>query len=135
MTLGAASRLLVIIFIFASGCDRAATLTPPAHVTRVDVTDNNTHLIKRIDSQRKIDAIVKFVSQHRSGWTRPLTGVPVGQLYANFYNEDKFLGHFGIGPGFFETSLAGDLFRSRRASEPETHAFIVLLDVKDTHIR
>src|SRR5439155_19396903 len=115
------SRLLVIAFIFAGDYGHAATLTPPSRVTRFDIIDNNRHVIKRIDSQREINALVAFVAQRRSGWIQPLAGVPVARLYADFYDGDELVGHFGVGPGFFETSLAGDQFRSRDAAKPETH--------------
>jgi hypothetical protein len=129
------SRLLVIAFVFTGNYVYAATLTLPSRVTRVDVTDNNMHVIKRIDSQREISAIVAFVAQRRSGWIQPLAGVPVARLYADFYEGDRLVGHFGVGPGFFETSLAGDHFRSRGAAESETQAFLSLIGMERTELQ
>ena len=95
----------------------------PSHVTHVDVTHNNMHFIKRIDSQRDIDTIIAFVSQRRSGWVQPLAGVPVARLYVCFYDGDKIAGDFGVGPGFFETDLAGDQFRSKDAANQRRRLF------------
>jgi hypothetical protein len=127
--------LLIFILTFTAGCGQARTLIPPSHVTHVDVTDNNMHFIKRIDSQRDIDTIIAFVSQRRSGWVQPLAGVPVARLYVCFYDRDKIAGHFGVGPGFFETDLAGDQFRSKDAAKSETETFLALIGMENVQLQ
>jgi hypothetical protein len=124
------SSLLIFILTFIAGCGQARTLISPSHVTHVDVT-NNMHFIKRIDSQRDIRAIIAFVSQRRSGWVQPLAGVPVARLYVCFYDGDKINGHFGVGPGFFETDLAGHQFCSKDAAKSETETFLALIGMKN----
>ena len=130
-------RLIVwacaLIVIFAAGCERGKSLTPPTNVTRINITGPNERFILRVDHQDKIEAIVKFVSEHRSGWTRPMNGVPFASDYAYFYDGDKVLGHFAVGRGFFETDLTGDSFRTREASTLETDAFLSLIGLQGAH--
>ena len=127
--LGASAVWHLAVFFARFPCKRQE----PSHVTHVDVTHNNMHFIKRIDSQRDIDTIIAFVSQRRSGWVQPLAGVPVARLYVCFYDGDKIAGDFGVGPGFFETDLAGDQFRSKDAAKSETETFLALIGMKNVH--
>jgi hypothetical protein len=122
-----------LALIFAAGCERGKSLTPPANVTLIKITGPNMRFILRIDNESKIAAIVKFVSEHRSGWTQPMAGVPVASYYAYFYNGDKVLGHFAVGGGFFETDLAGD-FLSREATKSETDAFLALIGLQGARL-
>jgi hypothetical protein len=131
MALGPFARLLIIPLLFAGACEHAHTLRPPAHITHIDVMRRSIQLVKRIESQHDISAIVAFVSEHSSGWTEPLAGVPVAQIYAYFYDGDQVRGHFGVGPGFFESDLAGD-FRSIGATRSETDRFLALLGMQGT---
>src|SRR5690348_7480251 len=122
-----------LALIFAAGCERGKSLTPPTDVTLIKVTGPNKRFILRVDDQNKIAAIVKFVSEHRSGWTRPMAAVPVAPYYAYFCNGDKELGHFAAGAGFFETDLAGD-FLTREAAKSETDAFLALIGLQGVRL-
>jgi hypothetical protein len=135
MTLANASRFLLLAFVCSAACETASTLTAPSGVTRVDVTGTNMRLVKRIDSPSDISAIVAFVSQNRDGWTQPMAGVPVARLYAYFYDGDRIAGHFGVGPGFFETDLAGDHFRSKDATKSECDTFLALIGMRGTQLK
>jgi hypothetical protein len=122
-----------LALIFAAGCERGKSLTPPTNVTLIKITGPNKRFIMRVDNESKIAAIVKFVSEHQSGWTQPMAGVPVASYYAYFYNGDKVLGQFAVGGGFFETDLAGD-FRSREATKSETDAFLALIGLQGVRL-
>ena len=122
--------IFTLTLVFAAGCERGKSLTPPTNITRVNITGPNMRFILPIDTESKIAAIVKFVSEHRSGWTRPMAGVPVASYYAYFYDGDTVLGHFSVGQGFFETDLTGDSFRTREATTSETDAFLALIGLQ-----
>jgi hypothetical protein len=119
-----------LALIFAAGCERGKSLTPPTNVTRINITGPNMRFILRVDNESKIAAIVKFVSEHRSGWTRPMASVPVAPYYAYFYDGDKVLGQFAVGEGFFETDLAGGSPLTREATKSETDAFLALIGLQ-----
>jgi hypothetical protein len=123
-----------LALVFAAGCERGKSITPPTNVTLIKITGSNMRFIKRIDDDGQIAALLKFVSEHRSGWTQPMAGVPVASYYAYFYDGDKVLGHFAVGGGFFETDLAGDFFRSREATKSETDAFLALIGLQGARL-
>jgi|SRR5262245_51542390 len=132
MTFANALRFLLLAFVCSTARGTSGTLTAPLGITHVDVTGTNMRFIKRIDKSSDISAIVAFVSQRRDGWTQPVAGVPVAQLYAYFYNGDRVAGHFGVGPGFFETDLAGDHFRSKDATKSECNTLLALIGMRST---
>jgi hypothetical protein len=132
MTLVGLSRLTTAAVVCIAGCSAPAReLSVPDHVTHVEITGRSMDVLRRIDEPTKIAAILDFVRDHRSGWNTPLAGVPVGRLSAVFYNGKTCLGHFSVGPRFFETDLAGD-FRSINASDSETATFLSLVDMAGT---
>ena len=128
------SRLTAAAVVCIAGCSAPnRDLNVPDHVTRIEITGRSMDVLRRIDQPAKIAAILEFVRDHRSGWNTPLAGVPVGRLSAVFYNGKMCLGHFSVGPRFFETDLAGD-FRSINASDSETTTFLSLVDMEGTSL-
>jgi|GEM_PF-3594987 hypothetical protein len=125
--------IFALAIVFAAGCERGKPLTPPANVTLIKITGPNMRFILRIDNESKIAAVVKFVSEHRPGWTRPMAAMPVATYYAYFYNGDKVLGQFAVGGGFFETDLAGDLL-TKDATKSETDAFLALIGLQGARL-
>jgi hypothetical protein len=126
----AVSYISALVFVFTIGCETGRDLTPPESVTHVNITGLNMRFIRRIDNRRQIAAIVKFVSERQSRWTQPWAGVPVASYYAYFCDGNKILGHFAVGGGFFESDLAGNYFRSRKATKSETDAFLTLIGIQ-----
>jgi hypothetical protein len=76
-------------------------LPPLPRVTRVDITDNSAKVFRRIETPAEVQRIVQFADDHKSGWHTPWAGVPVPSLHAAFYDGDRYVGHFGVGGGFF----------------------------------
>ena len=64
-----------------------------------------------------IQALRQFVNAYPAGWTVPFAGPPVGQVYFDFYAEDRMVGNFYVGPHFFGRDHGG--FFSRTATDDE----------------
>jgi hypothetical protein len=123
---------LWLICVSASSAS-TRTLTLPSPITGVEVSGRSMDVFRRIDSPAKIAQIMRFVGERRSGWETPWAGVPVPRFQAVLYHGKTCMGHFGVGPRFFETDLAGD-FRSRPATDSETEAFLNLIDMRGTRL-
>src|SRR5205085_10908468 len=67
------SFISVLTLTCIAACSEAPhTLTTPASVTHVNITDEHGfHVLKRIDSASDITGIIRFANEHRSGWTAP----------------------------------------------------------------
>jgi len=123
----------------ANGGDNGKPLwsSPPAgaityprlgKVTRTKVRTRSGRALKTVTAREQLDKVVAFVDGQRTGWERPWSGIPVPQVTAEFYDGATFKGHFGVGPGFFETHREGD-FASKSATAAECAAFLRLLGV------
>jgi hypothetical protein len=117
--------LLVICTSFAA-CRRGHTVPQLQKVTRVEITDRNTRVLKRIEDKGDIFRLVSFVDQHRKGWQPPAGEIPIPRVHADFYDGPTFLAGFGVGRGFFETHRDG-LFLSKSASESDQKKFLELI--------
>jgi hypothetical protein len=109
-----------------AGCGRGHTVAQLSKVTRVEITDRNTRVLKRIEDTGEISRIVNFVDHHREGWTTPLADIPIPRVHADFYDGAAFLAGFGVGRGFFETHRDG-MFLSKSASESDQKRFLELI--------
>jgi hypothetical protein len=109
-----------------AACGRAHTVAELSKVTRVEITDRNTRVLKRIEDKGEIFRIVSFVNQHRKGWTAPTTGLPIPRVHADLYEGPTFVAGFGVGRGFFETHRDG-IFLSKNASESDQKKFLELI--------
>ena len=124
---------LLIATAMAVGCcaltPGTKTYSPLGPVTRVEVHVNG-RTVQVIDDPVRVARIVEYADAHRQDWggTSDMFGVPVPRVSADFYEGDKFRGHFGVGPGYFETQREGD-FASRVASKREEREFLELLDM------
>lgn len=122
----------------ALACAACAPAPPPMPLLqgteRVEVkADGGGTTLATITEPAKVDALVAFVNARREGWGTPWAGVPVPRVRADFYGA-KFQGHFGAGPGFFETQRAGG-FWSRDADDDEIAVFARLAGVPVERIR
>jgi hypothetical protein len=97
-------------------------------VTLIEIKNNSDEMIRRIEDREQVREIVSFVDKERSDWSHPWYGVPVPKVVANFYDGDKFKGHFGVGAKFLETQREGD-FVSKHATTEQCRAFLSLLSV------
>jgi hypothetical protein len=120
-----AAALLIVLALAA--CE-THSFPPLQHVTRIDVRTNLDAPITTITDQSQIASVVAFVNARSDKWKAPWYGVPVPTVVANFYREETFLGHFGVGSDFFEIHRSGAFF-SRSASDVERREFMKLLAV------
>ena len=79
-----------------------------------------------ITNSARIDELREFVNSYSAGWTVPLTGPPVGELYFDFYREGELIGNFYYGPGFFGRDHGG--FFSRSVTDEETRKLSSILE-------
>jgi len=97
---------------------------PFVSATRIEVRGLRGGPTTHINDPARVHAITEFVNRFPDGWggSSGLLGVPVPALAADFYKKDEFLGHFGVGPDFFETQRDGS-FDSRRANDADIRTF------------
>ena len=117
--------LMVACTSFAA-CGRSHTTAQLPKVTRVEITDRNTQVLKRVENAAEISRIVSFVDQHRKGWMVPSGDIPIPRVHADFYDGPTFVAGFGVGRGFFETHRNG-VFLSKTASESDQKKFLELI--------
>ena len=98
------------------------------NVTRIEIKNSHDEILNTIEDGEQIQKVVAFVKNQRSGWGRPWYGIPVPQIVANFYDGDRFKGHFGVGPRFFEIQQHGD-FASKEASAEQCLEFLRCIGV------
>jgi len=132
------NRMKVIFkaVIFASllftqfSCSKTTSFPPVGKVTKIEVTNNMSTPLKKITEKNQIAKITAFVDKNSSGWGGfgDWAGVPVPKVVINFYDGEKFKGHFGVGANFFETQRNGD-FMSQNASEGEREEFLNLIGI------
>jgi hypothetical protein len=103
------------------------TLPALPSLTRVDITGNDTRVLRTISDASSIAQVAAFVEEHRSGWTAPFPDTPVPRLHAYFYKGKELVGNFGVGPGFFETQYSLGLWLSRSASRADEARFLQLI--------
>jgi hypothetical protein len=98
-----------VLFLALCGCDDSSlvtqtivgeTLPPIADVSRVGVRVRGS-LEQEITSPAKIEELLQFVNSYDAEWRVPFAGPPVGQIYFDFYDGEKFVGNFYVGPSFF----------------------------------
>jgi hypothetical protein len=100
-------------------------------VTRAEVRTNQDKLIKEISDPGQIRQLVAFVNARRTGWGSRIDGVPVPERVVNFYEGEKFAGHFGWGRDFFETQRDDRGFFSREADPEEVKEFQRIIGADD----
>ena len=122
------------------GCRLVAPLAsypPLGAVARIEVkTGSIDGPMRVIDDPAEVARVVAFVDERRGGWggSADWVGVPVPQVSADFYSGSEFLGHFGVGPGFFECHRKGS-FASQSCTESEERHFLELLGLPDHNLR
>ena len=127
--------LLVSLTVIANW-GSAKTYPELGRVTRIEVRTNDRKNIKTIIEPNQTSKIVVFVDSQRSGWggSKDMFGVPVPLVILDFYAEQDFKGHFGIGDGFFETQRIGD-FASKSVSEDEEQELLNLIGISGELLR
>ena len=100
---------------------------PIVGATRITVVDPGNSPSDITDPVR-ITSICAFINRRSGGWggANDMYGVPVPRMRADFFAGKSFLGHFGVGDGFFE-SQRGGTFASRPASRDEVAEFAGLI--------
>ncbi len=124
------------IAVFASllllqfSCGKTASFPPIGKVTKIEVRSNMDAPLKKITDKDRIAKISAFVDSNATGWggTNDWAGVPVPKIVVNFYDGEKFKGHFGVGANFFETQRSGD-FMSKNASKVQREEFLALVGI------
>jgi hypothetical protein len=140
-------RFTVVLFaVFAltasGGCIAAPKKNYPPldQISRIEIHTGSNHIdqkpVRAINDPGEVTRIVEYVNGHCSGWggTSDMFGVPVPQVEAYFYAGDRFEGHFGVGPGFFETQRAGD-FSSKTIEVKDEQEFLALIGLPDYDLR
>jgi len=124
--------LSLVSLLFMAGCSGSKTFPELGRVTKIEVRTNESENIKTIVDPNQISRIVAFVDSQRSGWggSGDMYGVPVPRVILDFYDGEKFEGHFGIGKGFFEAQRVGD-FASKSIAEGEEQEFLNLIGISD----
>ena len=92
--------------------------------------------LKKITDKKQISKISAFVDKNASDWggVSDWAGVPVPKVVFNFYDGEKFKGHFGIGSNFFETQRNGD-FVSKNASKSEREELLILAGIDKSLVK
>lgn len=130
--------VILLVFLSALGAMTYVFLNPPTRsfkplgtATEIKVYDRNGVKVADIHDPKRIVLIREFVNRYRSGWggSSDMMGVPIPSMKANFLNGQAFIGHFGAGPGFFETQRDGD-FASLRVADNDRKAFQELLGLR-----
>ncbi len=123
--------LSLALLLFIAGCSGSKTFPEMGRITRIEVRTNERENIKTIVEPNQISKIVAFVDTHRFGWggSGDMYGVPVPRVILDFYEDENFKGHFGIGKGFFETQRVGDV-ASKSISEVEGQEFLNLVEIR-----
>jgi len=122
------------LFIAAvSGCAGKTNFPPIDGASRIEIIANSNERLKTITNPQEIIVILAFINARCEGWggIRDAAGVPIPVVTLDFYAEEKFRGHFGIGSGFFETQRVGDS-ASRGASSKEQKKLASLLHIPET---
>src|SRR5262245_52201200 len=90
------------VMLNACGSSRPKFTYPElGKLTDIVVKDNDSRKeIKTILDQHQLDAVVKFINSHRSGWSPPRFTFPASKLQLFLYG-DGFKGSFGINKSSF----------------------------------
>jgi len=119
----------------AAGCSSAPRDFPPwKRVTRVEVLktdDPRGDVVKEIRDPGQIARIVAFANANLTGYREPWFGEPLPAIDVAFYDRRRYVGHFGVGPEFFEIHRGSITFMSRPASEQQVHEIMQLINVDD----
>ena len=94
------------------------TLPPIGEADRIEVRRHGmtgpSHQITEIST---IEDLRGFINSYPAGWSVPLSGPPIGQVYFDFFYRDTFIGNFYVGPRFFGRDHGN--FFSRSATDDE----------------
>lgn len=129
------SRLIAFPLMSIFGCSSPPRNFPPwRRVTRVEVlrTDKpDGDLIKEIRDPEQVARIVAFANDNLTGYREPWFGEPLPAIDVAFYDRRRYVGHFGVGPEFFEIHRGSITFMSRPASEPQVREIMRLINIDD----
>lgn len=73
--------------------------------------------VNEIRDQARIDKLQLFINALPPKWSVPWSGPPVGKISISFYEKEKFVGNFDVGPDFFGRN--GSDFWSQSASKQQ----------------
>lgn len=106
------------------------TYSELSNLTEIVIKDNDRwEQIKTIRDQHEIDAVVKFINDHRSGWSTPRFNFPIPRLQLSLYRDGTFEGSFGISKLSFSMQREGR-YDSKPATEKEVQEILNLIGVE-----
>jgi hypothetical protein len=127
--------LIAIPLTSVIGCSSPPRNFPPwRRVTRVEVLKTNNprgDLVKEIRDPEQVARIVAFANENLTGYREPWLGEPLPAIDVAFYDRRRYVGHFGVGPEFFEIHRGSITFMSRPASERQVREIMQLINVDD----
>jgi hypothetical protein len=125
-----------IIVAALAGCSSPPNDFPPWNrVTRVEIIKTSSpkpDILKEIKDPDQVARIVAFANANRTGYREPWFGEPIPPIDVAFFDRRRYVGHFGVGPSFFEIHRGMITFMSRPASAEEVHEILKLIDVDET---
>ncbi|HJU27842.1 MAG TPA: hypothetical protein VJ718_01650 [Candidatus Binataceae bacterium] len=128
-------RRFAVFALTLVGCASPPRDFPPwSRVTRVEVlrTDNpHGDVLKEIRDPTQVARIVAFANENLTGYREPWFGEPLPAIDVAFYDRRRYVGHFGVGPEFFEIHRGMITFMSRPASERQVREIMRLINVDD----
>jgi hypothetical protein len=128
--------LLVFLSNLVSGCVNTECKNMGferfQNTNRIEVTDNLGKVLRKIENPAEIKALVDFAMSYKSGWSTPWSGAPIALSRADFYQDDDFLGDFGVGSDFLSAQGCA-YFQSREIDPKDRAKLIQLFGVKDPY--
>ncbi|MGF1487472.1 MAG: hypothetical protein ACFBSE_10325 [Prochloraceae cyanobacterium] len=99
---------------------------------RIEITNNRSDLLRETTDLREIEELANFVRSHQEGWYVPWYGCPVAGVRANFYQDNKYIGGFGVGQNFLTTN-AYRSFLTLKINDRDRGEIMKLLAVEDPY--
>ena len=119
---------LILLTVLISSCAGKETLPPQKMVGEIRIEQTYPKIeIAIITDKSQVQAVIEFINSKREGWSVPWYGPPVGQIYLQLYEEEKFVGNFYVGPYFFGRDYGN--FWSQSASKSEIEALGRILGI------
>lgn len=97
---------------------------------RIKITNNLSDVLRETTDFREIKELAKFARSHQEGWYVPWYGSPVAGVRANFYQDNKYIGGFGVGQNFLSTHACRS-FLTLKINDRDRSQIMKLLAVED----
>jgi hypothetical protein len=100
-------------------------------IKEIIVTTNLSGTVKgRIEEPHKINRVVEFINQHRTGWSEPWSGKLIPNVILELRNQTGFVVEFGVGEDFLESCDDGMFTgcRSKQIARDQRDKILKLLN-------